>query len=151
MQGHVEDLVVCVEHVLGAVAVMYVPVQDEDPLQAVVGDGVPGSYRHVVEDTEPSAAVGLGVVTRGSDHGVPGLGLSANQMVETLEDTTGRQPGAPLGSTDAKHASCQAGPLFRPRGKLYVEPCLGLLPAGQLYAHLSHLILLPEIEENGGK
>ena len=46
-------LIVVIEHVLYAVAVVDVPIQDQHPLHPVVLDGVLGSYTNVVKHTEP--------------------------------------------------------------------------------------------------
>jgi len=57
VQRDVEDALRGVEHVLDAVAVVHVPVQDEDALEAVHGDRVLRGNAHVVEQTESHRAV----------------------------------------------------------------------------------------------
>ena len=65
--GEEEDGVVVVEGVLGAVAVVDVPIDDEDFADAIFFLGVAGGDGDVVEDAE-SAAAGLGgVVAGGAD------------------------------------------------------------------------------------
>ena len=69
VHGHIEDAGVVVEHVLDAVAVVHIPVEDHDALHALHLDGVLGGDRHVVEDAEATGLVLLGVVARRPDDG----------------------------------------------------------------------------------
>src|SRR6185312_1806497 len=62
MQGDRQDARVVVEGVLGAVAVVDVPVDDRDPLEAVDGAHVLDRDRDVGEDAEAAPFVALGVV-----------------------------------------------------------------------------------------
>src|SRR5207244_6531378 len=56
-----------VEDLLGAVSVVDVPIQDEDPPRAVRAERPPGRERGVVEDAEPPAGGGAGVMPRGPE------------------------------------------------------------------------------------
>jgi hypothetical protein len=64
---HHEDVLVALEDVLGAVAVVDVEVDDHHALQAVRLDGVARRDRDVVEDAEPHGARAARVVPRGAD------------------------------------------------------------------------------------
>jgi len=56
-----------------------VPVNDQDPLDVVIVDGVPGGDGHVVEHAEPVGLVLLCVVARRSDDGKTLLGFVLKQ------------------------------------------------------------------------
>ena len=64
VDARVEDLRGAVEDRLGAVAVVDVPVEDQDPLGAALGDRVGRSDGDVVEQAEAHRPVALGVVAR---------------------------------------------------------------------------------------
>ena len=59
MEGDVEHPGIVVEHVLGPVPVVHVPVQDQDPLQSMLLHCVLGGDRHIVHHTEAPARVSL--------------------------------------------------------------------------------------------
>ena len=64
MEGHEEDRVVTGDDVLGAVAVMHVPVDDRDAMQPELRLCPACGDRHVVEQAEPHRPFALGVVPR---------------------------------------------------------------------------------------
>ena len=64
VDARVEDLRGAVEDRLGAVAVVDVPVEDQDPLGAALGDRVGRRDGDVVEQAEAHRPVALGVVAR---------------------------------------------------------------------------------------
>jgi hypothetical protein len=72
VDGEVEDLPVPVEDVLGAVAVVDVPVEHGDPPDPE-GAGVRGGHRRVVEEAEAHGVVRPGVVARRAHDGEGGL------------------------------------------------------------------------------
>ena len=86
VQRHVHDVGVGEEHVLGAVAVMRVPVDDEDTLTAIAqrrrGD------RDVVQQTEAHRVIGFGVMPGRPDRTEGGGGNASLELVD------GRQPRA---------------------------------------------------------
>ena len=59
MERDVKHPWVVVEHVLGPVSVVHVPVQDQDPLQSVLLHRILGGDCHIVHHTEASARVSL--------------------------------------------------------------------------------------------
>ena len=67
MGRKVEDVAALVEGLLRPVAVVKVPVDDEDPAQAVPADEVLGADRGVVEEAEAHGPRGLGVMAGGPD------------------------------------------------------------------------------------
>ena len=58
-----QNAVVAANDVFGAVAVMYVKVNDGDAAQTVARQSVFGGYRHAIENTKPHSVVATGVVT----------------------------------------------------------------------------------------
>ncbi|MCI0363184.1 MAG: hypothetical protein L0219_04835 [Phycisphaerales bacterium] len=64
-----ENISAVIEGVLGAVAVMDIPVDDEDALKVVVSDGMRGGDGDVVEETKAHGLSGFGVVAWGADEG----------------------------------------------------------------------------------
>ncbi len=68
MHREVQHPAVVVEDVLGAVAVVYVPVQDGDPLQPA-REGVAGGDGGVVGEAEPHPVVSSGMVARRTGDG----------------------------------------------------------------------------------
>ncbi len=62
--GDVEDRRVVLEAVLGAVAVVHVPIEDQDACRAVLRLQGAGGERDVVEEAESHGVAGLGVMAR---------------------------------------------------------------------------------------
>ena len=71
MERHEQDRVVARDDVLGAVAVVHVPVDDRDALQAELRLGPARGDRHVVEQAEAHRPLALGVVARRPREGEP--------------------------------------------------------------------------------
>ena len=92
MGGKVEDLPILVKNLLGAVAVMEIPVDDQDPLHPVPGQGMPGADGNVVKDAEPRRLRRLGVVARRPDQGKGVVRLPGNHAVDGVHDPAGREP-----------------------------------------------------------
>ena len=69
VERDVENTGVSVEHLLGSVTVVNVPVQDHHPVQPKLGGGVPGGDGHVVQEAEPRTRGLICVVTWRSHHG----------------------------------------------------------------------------------
>ena len=91
MGGDVEDVRIIPEERLGAVPVMDVPVDDEDPLPGV--DQVGGGHRHIVEEAESHGPVTEGVVAGGpsGDEGDSGAALA--ELIHRGDPGSGRPPG----------------------------------------------------------
>jgi hypothetical protein len=83
-----EDVAALPEGVLGAVAVVDVPVNDEDPVQTA-GHGVGGGDGGVVDEAKPHAVSRRRVVTRWPDEGEGRLGPTVEHGV----DGGDRRPG----------------------------------------------------------
>ena len=101
----IEDIWIFVERVLGAVAVVHVPVENHHPLQALLGLEGPRRDRHVVEQAEAHGVIRLGVVARGT-HG----GQTVSQL--TAGDATGQfdtGPGGEQGDVVALGADVGVG------------------------------------------
>ncbi len=92
VQGDVEDVGVVVEHVLDAVAVVDVPVEDEDLAAEfrVVGLADLGRDRHVVEEAEAHGCVVLGVVAGRADDGEGVLDGARDDALARLDGAAGR-------------------------------------------------------------
>ena len=78
---------VVVEHLLGAVAVVNVEVDDEDTICAVALLRMAGSDGYVAEEAEALCVVGPGVVARRPHHGKAVAGGAAHHGVGQLEET----------------------------------------------------------------
>ena len=88
---HVEDAAVGVEGVLGAVAVVDVPVEDRHPLTPI-GEGR-RAHGHVVEQAEAHGLGVGGVVAGGADDAEGGVGLAPVEAVDGVEAGAGREQG----------------------------------------------------------
>ena len=66
---HIKDTGIVLEQVLGAIAVVHIPVEDQYFLQAVVPLQVSGRDRNIVEKAKAQSRIVLGMVTRGSNQG----------------------------------------------------------------------------------
>ncbi len=90
--GYVEDRGIGLEAVLGAVAVVHVPVENQQlvesclALEGACGDG------DVVEQAEAHGAIGLGVVAGRTDGGQAGRRLSACDRTSQIHAAPGGQP-----------------------------------------------------------
>ena len=69
---------------LDSVAMVNVPINDQDPLDVVSVDGILGSDGHVVEEAEPVGLVLLSVVARRSDDGQTLLRLVLKESSQKL-------------------------------------------------------------------
>ena len=88
VDADVEHLVGVGEDLLRPVAVVHVPVEDQHPLRAALGDRVRGGHRDVVEQAEAHRPVALGVV--------PGRPKAAERSSRVAgEQALGRPRGAP--------------------------------------------------------
>ena len=92
----VEDARVIVEHVLDAVAMVHVPVEDHDALGALRLDGVLGGHGHVVEDAEAAGLVLLGVVAGRADDGGAAVGgrVAVEHGVDDVQEAAAREERA---------------------------------------------------------
>ena len=80
---HVHHVGVGPEHVLRAVPVVCVPVDDHDPLTTITE--VRGRDRNVVDQAEPHCVTGLGVMTRRPYRAKRGVALAPFQRVDRGE------------------------------------------------------------------
>jgi hypothetical protein len=86
-----------IEDILGAVAVVDVPIHDHDPLAAPLGLRVGCGDRHVVEQAETPCPGRLGMVTGRPDQGEGALGAAAEHGL----DCGDRGAGGHFGGLDA--------------------------------------------------
>lgn len=103
-----EDGAVFVEDVLGAVAVVDVPIDDEDAIEAVTALGVAGGDGDVIKDAKAHAVAGIGVVTGWPDEAegsVDGPGRDGIHGGESAAD--GGEGGGPGGAGDGGVASAE--------------------------------------------
>jgi hypothetical protein len=91
MGAEEEDAGILVEDVLGAVAVVHVPIGDEHAFDAVDFAGVARGDGCVVEDAEAHAAGGGGVMAGGTDGGEGVADAAAHDGVNTGEGSAGCQ------------------------------------------------------------
>jgi hypothetical protein len=97
VEGEKEHRGVVVEQVLGAVAVVDVPVDDHHPLDPVPALQVARRHRDVVEQAEAHRPVGLGVVTGRAHAGEPVVDLAGHDRVNQGEHPAGGQAGGVMG------------------------------------------------------
>ncbi len=91
MGGDVEHARVVPEDVLGAVAVVHVPVEHEDPFPPFGQGG--GGHGHVVQEAEAHGLVPGGVMARGPHRHEGHIALSGLQGVHGGEGGTGGEDG----------------------------------------------------------
>ena len=68
MQADEQDGRVAFEGVLGAIAVMHIPVDDRDPVHPALTAGIGCAYGHVIKEAKAHGPVALGMVP-GRAHG----------------------------------------------------------------------------------
>ena len=78
---------------MGAVAVVDVPVQGGDPLNAAVGQGVHGGNGDIAKDAESAPAVAFGVVAGRADQGVGVVDGAVQDGVDGDDCAAGSQEG----------------------------------------------------------
>jgi acetyltransferase len=79
-----QDALVARYHVLGAIAVVHVEIDDGDPLQAPMIDRVIGANRDVTEEAEAHGARALRMVTRWPDHAKNMFDRALHDQVDAL-------------------------------------------------------------------
>src|SRR5690349_19977452 len=67
MRAEEQHRAIAVKAVLGAVAVMHVPIDDQHPGDVVPLLSVPRRYRDVIEQAKPHGAIAFGMVPRRSN------------------------------------------------------------------------------------
>ena len=92
MQARVEDGGVLFERVLGAVAVVDVPVEDQDLLEPVSALEVAGEDRDVVEQAEAEGEGALRVVAGRTGEAEPVMEVARHEAVGEGESRPGRDP-----------------------------------------------------------
>jgi hypothetical protein len=85
-----QDARVAAEDLVGPVAVVDVPVEDQHALGAVRRRRMARRDRRVAEEAEAHRAVGLGVVARGTQRREAGGGLAGQQRVDERDAAAGR-------------------------------------------------------------
>ena len=92
---HEQDIGVRVEDVVGAVAVVDVPVDDHHPREPVRSRGAPRGDRDVVEEAEPHPPRGLGVVPGRAQRAHARRRLAAQQRVDQPHGPAARPQRGP--------------------------------------------------------
>ena len=93
MDGEEEDVGVFVEDILGAVAVVDIPIDDEDAIDAPGFAGVPSGDGGVIVDAEAHATGGGGVVSRGADGGEGVADAALDDGIDGGEGGAGGEAG----------------------------------------------------------
>ena len=88
-----EDIGAVLQHVLGAVAVVDIEVDDGDAVQAVVLDEVVGCQGDVAEQAKAHGFAGLGVVSGRADGTEGVVDLAGHDHVDGLDDAADRELG----------------------------------------------------------
>ncbi len=114
--GEKEHGAVGVKDLLGAVAVMHVPIHDGDPTDAVPFLRVVGGDGDIVEETKAHGGGGPGVVT-GRTHGTEGVvGVAAQDGIDGIKDAADGVEGDVAGfATDADISAGEFGGAFTDR------------------------------------
>ena len=136
-----ENIVPGVEGVLGAVAVMDVPVDDQDPTEPAGADEVLGRDGDVVEQAESHGPVALGVMAGRPDQGEGVADLAVQDIVGGFDRSSGGEPGGLIGEGGHGRVGVELDvrPAVRPgqeidvsrsvdRGELFVRRRPGLDP-----------------------
>jgi hypothetical protein len=97
-----------VEDLVGPVAVVDVPVEDQHALGAVGRRRVARSDRRVAEEAEAHRAVGLGVVARRAQRREAGRGLAGQQRVDEPDAAAGRAQRRRVGRRDGDRVHVDA-------------------------------------------
>ncbi len=97
VQGGVEDPVVAAEGVLGAIAVVDVPVHDQHPLEPLDLHQVLGGDGHVVEQAEAHGPLGRGVVAGGAQQGHAVVDPAGQGRVAEVDQRAHRAEGHLIG------------------------------------------------------
>ncbi len=92
MRAEEEDRTVFVEYILGTVAVMHVPVDDQGLPDAVPSLRIAGTKSNIIEHTETHAVRSVRVMPRRARCAECILQTSSHHLVHRTEDTTGRMP-----------------------------------------------------------
>lgn len=98
MHADVQHLRVRLKDVLGPVAVVDIPVNDEHAFQAKVPYGILGGNGHVVEDAEAVRLIRLRVMSRRPDIADAAARLAAQHALHRLQHGAGGQGGAVEGA-----------------------------------------------------
>lgn len=103
MDAHVEHLGIRLEDVLGAIAVVHIPVDNQDALQPKFPYGILGSNGNVVEYTEAVRLIRLGVVAGRANVADAAARLPAQDTVDSLQHRSGGEGGALEGARMQVH------------------------------------------------
>jgi len=115
MDAKVEDGVVFVEDILGAVAMVDIKVDDEHPLEAMAVLEVPSRHGYIVKHTKPHAPSLRGMVPRRTDQGKGRRRPSCHHLVTAGDPRPGRQrSGFPGGPRDYRVPRAQTRISIRP-------------------------------------
>ncbi len=108
MGRQVEDLSFPVKQVIETVAVVNIPVDNEDAPQPVRLHGVSGRDPCVVKHAEPPCTILEGMVPRRSDQGETGVDRTADQLVHGLQTPAHGQPAGQIGLGTGRRIRGQA-------------------------------------------
>jgi hypothetical protein len=91
MDREESDLFVAPEDLLGAVAVMHIPVDDQNAIESEFVDRQPGADRHVVKQAKAHRRGGTGVVPRRANETKGRRIFPANNPLDGIRNRPGRQ------------------------------------------------------------
>ncbi len=122
MGRKIKDLGIVPERMLGAVAVMQVPVDDQDTPQTAVPPGVGGPDGHVVEQAETHGPMRFGVMTGRADQGKTVIDGPCRQGVDQDRQPPGGLEGRHVGKGGSLSVRVQShqGPPGRGRHPAYM-------------------------------
>jgi hypothetical protein len=92
MQRNREHARVLVKRVLGAVAVVHIPVDNGNPLDTVHGLRMLDGQSDIAENAKPAPSVGLGVMTARPDERISVIDTTLEHRVDSFEATADREP-----------------------------------------------------------
>ena len=80
--GYVQHIRTLLKDRLGAIAVMNIEIQYCNPLDTLRRKGMPGSYRHMIEQAESHCATTFRVVARRPDNAKGILGFTRENLID---------------------------------------------------------------------
>ena len=98
MGGKIQDPVVLPKRVLSPVAVMEVPIDNQDFFQPVMSTGILGGQGHIIEQAKAHGPIGFSMMARRPDEGKAIIdGLPGQQGIDQVEKTSGGHQGRFIG------------------------------------------------------
>ena len=96
MGGKIQNFFFPIKQILNAVAVMDVPINNQNPLETKLFDRIACGDAQVVKNAKTARAIYQGMMARVSDHGKADIALFGNQDFQSFEAPSDSQPGGQI-------------------------------------------------------